>query len=179
MSHPVKVRFREIGAGDKFSGFSLGDAAFQPLKTFLKRDALNYHQNNIAKTYVLVDPDAKYNKIFGYITLVASEVECASNTELDDCESANAYESMPGVKIARLALHKDCRGIGYGYFMYQSALSIIINKVMPHIGCRFLIVDSKPEAVNIYERWGFTFLDTDDNRASDTPVLFIDLHKLG
>lgn len=50
---PASLFLRPIRAGDILTGFSLGAKDLQPLKTFLKRDALEYHENNVAKTFVL------------------------------------------------------------------------------------------------------------------------------
>ncbi len=60
---------RPIRPGDKVTGFSLGDKNLTPLKTFLRKDARDHHNNNVSKTFLLAEnPDA--SKIYGYITLV-------------------------------------------------------------------------------------------------------------
>jgi len=41
-----------------------------------------------------------------------------------------------------------------------------------------IALDSKPDAVAYYEHLGFTLLNTEKNKNSAHPVLFIDLHKL-
>jgi len=127
---------------------------------------------------VLVDPNTAAPVVVGYITLVSSEIQTNGEMTLTQNERADGYNSQPGVKIARLAIHKDCQGNGYGGDLVSFAISMVVDGVMPVIGCRFMIVDSKPDAVGKYEEWGFTMLDTADNRASEHPLLYLDLHKL-
>ncbi len=56
MTNPSPVlNFRQIQPGDRVRGLSLGDESFWPLKSFLQKQALDFHQQNIAKTYVLVE----------------------------------------------------------------------------------------------------------------------------
>ena len=49
---------------------------------------------------------------------------------------------------------------------------------MPHVGCRFLTVDSKQQSIKFYEKRGFRLLDTEHNKQQENPVMFIDLAKL-
>ncbi|HEV2614516.1 MAG TPA: hypothetical protein VGV92_07385 [Gammaproteobacteria bacterium] len=48
---------------------------------------------------------------------------------------------------------------------------------MSHIGCRFLVVDSKPESILFYQKNGFDFFDADNNRIEEYPMMFYDLYK--
>lgn len=152
----------------------MGKAEYAPLKTFLTKHAQSYHQENIAKTFVLVEHGAEKPPVLGYITLICSEIECAGNAAI----TANKYNRSPAVKIARLAVHQDFQNHRYGEVLIQWAIANVIENIMPNTGCRFLVVDSKKSSVRYYERCGFTLLDTDSNRKSSHPVLFIDLHKL-
>lgn len=168
------VILRPIQSGDRVSGFSMGRAEYAPLKTFLIKDAKTYHQEDVAKTFVLVEQGINKPPVLGYVTLICSEIECASNASIE----ANKYNRSPAVKIARLAVHKNFQNNHYGKALIQWAIANVIENIMPNTGCRFLIVDSKKSSVQYYEQRGFTLLDTDGNRNSNHPVLFIDLHKL-
>ena len=44
---------REIRLGDKTNKLSLGNQNFVPLKIYLEKDAWQFHEENIAKTFVL------------------------------------------------------------------------------------------------------------------------------
>jgi len=179
LSVPDELLFREIEPGDGVTGFSLGEDAHQPLKIFLRKCAHGFHKNNIAKTYVLVEPrEGMSAKVWGYITLVCSEITIEDGYSFEECVEANRYQTFPAVKIARLAV--DCRlnRQGCGTSMVDWAISLTKKVIAPKVGCRFLIVDSKRDAVSFYETVGFTILDTDRNRKSKHPVLFVDLHRI-
>ena len=61
MSTPEDFILRQIQSGDDTMKLSLGDASYTPLKIFLRKNALDFHQYEIAKTYVLV------NKTYGHL----------------------------------------------------------------------------------------------------------------
>lgn len=70
---PQSLSFRPLQSGDLLTKFSLGDATKVALKIFLQREALEFHEKEIAKTYVLVD-ETHRNRVYGYISIVCSEI---------------------------------------------------------------------------------------------------------
>ena len=46
------LQIRQLQYDDNVSKLSLGKESYTPLKIFLRKAALNFHQYNIAKTYV-------------------------------------------------------------------------------------------------------------------------------
>lgn len=168
------LRIRQIEPGDKCTGFSLGDAQFQPLKTFLTRDAHSFHADNLAKTYVAVI-GGQPPEVVAYVTLVCGQIE-ANGATLDD-PSKYRYAFFPAIKIARLAVHKEYRKDGLGTALVDLAVGVAQANIMPSAGCRFMVVDAKRPAVPFYERRGFTIIDTQENRGRKEPVMFLDLHK--
>lgn len=164
--------------GDILTGLSFGKSEAKPLKTFLKNKAQEFHTKNLAKTYVVVE-DESPSRVWGYATLMCSSIDLGKNHRIDDCEAAGAYRNFPAVKIARLALHSDIQGRGIGRSLVDWSISVAKEGIMPHVGCRFLVVDSKKSAVGFYEKVGFTFLNTEKNRKKTDPVLFLDIHRLG
>lgn len=177
MDIPKQLTLREISPDDQVTGLSLGDAASTPLKTFLRKRAKEFHRVNVARTYVLV-PEVGDPRIWGYMTLMCSEIKLRNSHRIDDSEEANRYPDFPAVKIARLAVDQRVQGGGYGAAMVQFAISIAKQDVMPRVGCRFLIAEAKPGAMSFYEKVGFTLLDTTKNRSRPLPVVFLDLNKL-
>ncbi|MFZ2725786.1 MAG: GNAT family N-acetyltransferase [Methylococcaceae bacterium] len=169
---------RLISPQDKIKGFKTGDATFQPLKTFLQNQAVDFQTALVAQTYVaiLLNEEAKdTGKIIGFITLTCSEVDLRNGYTIDDCPHANKYDSLPAVKIARLAVDSRYRRKGIGETLVSLAVTIAIEIIAPQIGCRFLITDSKLQSITFYERNGFIFLNTACNRIKDNPVMFMDL----
>lgn len=101
-------QLRPIQAEDNLSKLSLGKESYTPLKIFLRKAALNFHQHNIAKTYVLVDDEASA-RVWGYITLMSSEIILNENQRPQEIYASARYEAFPAVKIARLAMIKLCK----------------------------------------------------------------------
>lgn len=169
---------RQIEPGDKFSGLKLGDPAFQPLKSFLHKHALSYHTGDLAKTYALFQGDGS-QKIVAYITLVCGQVETKEQVgEQIGSEVSYTYDHCPAVKIARLAVDSRYSGKGLGRILVEFALGVTRDEIRPRIGCRFVIVDAKKTAVEFYEKLGFSLINTPDNKALSSPVMFIDLRKV-
>ncbi len=178
MPPPQQLRLREIRSGDIVDKISLGHRDFQPLKTFLRVEAKRLHKINISKTYVLV-PVSGSSRVWGYISLTNSQITLDGEQAPEDCrDAACRYDSLPAIKIARMAVDKALRGQGYGRDLVGLATSIAQTDVMPNVGCRFLITDAKQKSVKFYEKTGFTMLDTKINKESEHPLMFIDLHKL-
>lgn len=165
-----------LTADHSLSKFSTGDAKFAPLKTFLVKQALDYQTAMVATTYV-VSPTGT-SRVIGYITLTCSEIELGNGYTIADCQHVNRYPTMPALKIARLAVDKDYRGQRIGEALVDVAIAIALEKISPQAGCRFVVTDAKPDAVNFYLTQGFTLLDSKDNHAKENPVMFIDLKML-
>ncbi len=170
----LEFNLRELSPDDSVSGLSLGDAAFNPLKTFLNRDAKKHHQQNGSKTYVFVSTSAP-KKVIAYVTLLCSHVE--SQTPPDGLDGSR-FTDYPAIKIARLAVDRRFTGYRLGTRLIDFTIALAQTKIMPHIGCRFLVVDSKKQAINFYIKQGFRILETEANKKATNPVMFVDLGKL-
>lgn len=169
----MSVVLRELEPGDIVTRFSLGESAFTPLKTFLQKKSKDYHSQNISKTYVLIKPETVI--VIGYVSLVCSQIELTGNNAI----SGVPYPGYPCIKIVRLAVDKDWKNEGLGTTLVNLSVSVTKTKIMPYVGSRFLVVDSKASSIPFYEKCGFTLLDTEVNKKAKYPLLFIDLHKLG
>ena len=159
------------------SKFSLDDSKKTPLKTFLQKKALEFDREELVKTYVLVDESQK-RRILGYISIICSEINIDGAQDIDENLLNNKYKIFSAIKIARLAVDKALQGQGYGSKMVAWCLSLVIDKIMPIVGCRFLIVDAKPDVVKFYEHIGFTMLDTPKNKQSEHPLMYMDLYRM-
>lgn len=168
---------RQINSSDDNSKLSLGNADHLPLKTFLKKNALHFHQYEIAKTYVLVNENLTLSRIWGYITLMNSEIVLNEDQRPQETTATLRYEAFPAVKIARLAIDKNLQGKGYGKMILGWCVNHIKLTVMANVGCRFLVVDAKRNSVPFYQKSGFTLLNTESNFTDEHPLMFFDLHK--
>lgn len=169
------LSIRAIEQDDNVNAFSAGTQEYLPLKTFLRNQAKEFHFSNIVKTYVAVDDQ---NRVWGYTSLMCSDIELEDGYEVEDCEGANCYETLPAVKIARLAVDGKLRSKGLGTLLVEFSIAIAKDVIMLNVGCRFLVVDAKPAAVGFYQdNMGFTLLDTEENGNNEHPVMFIDLQQ--
>lgn len=175
----IDIEIRQIRPGDRFTGLSLGDNRFTALKTFLQKHAATYEKQSLSRTYAAFNI-AENDRIAGYITIVCGEVVLADGDEplIADDGLRYLYNQYPAVKIARLAVDRRVQGLGIGNALVSLCLGVVQDFVVPNVGCRFVMVDSKREAVVFYDRLGFTILDTPANREREEPVMFIDLSKL-
>lgn len=168
---------RPLRQDDAIGSIKSGDTRFSALSQFARQKAKKYELHNLARTYVVID--VAVSRVAAYVTLVCSEV--ASKESLVDEDSVNfPYLHYPAIKIARLLVDKRYRGVashGLGSLLVDFSLGIARSEVCPAVGCRFVVVDSKQESIEFYQKRGFTLVDTQDNKARPEPVMFIDLHK--
>lgn len=167
------LQLRPINENDKLSKLSLGHKSLTPLKIFLRKAALNFHRNNIAKTYVLVDDTMR---VWGYITLMSSEIILNENQRPQEIYASTRYEAFPAVKIARLAIDKALQGQGYGKELLSWAITLVRDKVSSCIGCRFLVVDAKKDSILFYKKVGFNLFPIP--QPDEHPLMFLDLYHL-
>lgn len=177
---------RTGSTSDLLKSFKAG-AEFVPLKSFLFQQAQDFHSKNVAKTYVAVKQqavsaggfeDVPGLGVLGYMTLTCSEIDIRNGYTVADCQYANKYDSLPAAKIARLAVDTRYRGNGIGEALIALSIAIATDVIAPIIGCRFVVTDAKIDTVPFYTKVGFTLLDTPDNRALETPVMFVDIFCL-
>lgn len=180
MAAPDSFAIRPIRSDDILNKLSLGTAESAPLKAFLRQRALKFEAAFLARTYVLVDAaDAeRRGRVWGYITLVACEVQ----TTHQNCPEADTgwpeKFHMPAIKLARLAVDTEIRGKHLGRMLLDFAIGLIMEHVACRVGCRLLVTDAKRQSIGFYQRHGFTMLDTEENKAHDAPVMFVHLTKL-
>jgi GNAT superfamily N-acetyltransferase len=175
---PKEFAVRPIRPDDELKKLSLGHAEFTPLKTFLQKQACGYHACCLARTHVLVDKSAleKGARVWGFVTLIASEVDAGDNNVEPELKWSEKWK-VPSIKLARMAIDKDLQRQGWGRSFAQWTLALVVD-VAKHVGCKVLVTDAKKSAVGFYTKLGFTLLDTEANKASATPVMFLNLKKL-
>lgn len=174
---PKELELRLIHSDDQLGKLSLGNVNYTPLKIFLKKVALDFHQYNIAKTYVLAEIDMQPARVWGYVTLMSSEIVLNENQRPREISASARYEAFPAIKIARLAVDKTLQGKGYGNMMVQWCATLVRRMIMPHVGCRFLVVDAKRDSVPFYERQGFELLNIESNLTDENPLMFFDIYR--
>lgn len=169
-----EITIRPLEPGDTVTGLSLGRPEFQPLKTFLQRDAKRFNDTDLGRTYVAVSADGR---VRGYVTLVCGQIVADGLRERAEIADF-AYEHFPAVKLARLAVDARLQGHGLGKALLTLAVGIVKDEIRPRVGCRFVVLDAKHPSIQFYERHGFTLLDTTANREARQPVMYMDLSRI-
>ena len=178
MRHPcalICVLPQETDKTNRFEIEHVNDA----LRAFLKKVAAKFHASNIAKTYVAIEEGDAENRVRSYITILNSWIR-KEYANIEDCPEAEKYD-YPAVKIARLATDRHYENRGLGKTLIELVSGVVTKQVMPHSGCRFLILDANREKIDFYKRRGFTLVNNDENLdtgRTPNPVMFMDLHKI-
>ena len=112
------------------------------------------------------------------MTVLCTHVRVEQFTEPLNVEGGFQYKDYPAVKLARLAVDSDLQNRGAGGALVDFVIGLAAEHIMPHAGCRFLVLDVKPNSVAFYKKKGFTKMGpVQDGEASHT-AMFMDLHKL-
>jgi predicted GNAT family N-acyltransferase len=140
------------------------------LEKHIKQYAFNHQKEGLFQTYFYVDDSDNF---LGYISVSVATIERATIEDELDISSSIKY-SIPAVKITRLCVFNSfCnKGVGTVLMTFANILAVVQQK---KIGCRALIVDSKPEAVEFYKHFGFIEIDKEEN--SDTMFMVFDIPK--
>ena len=143
------------------------------LKDFLIEDALENQEMAISTTYLwFYNPK---NEFVAYITILADAIRI-HGTRLGKSflDQGVDYKTLPAIKIGRLCVDDKYIGRGIGiqttYFVMKKLI-----KLNETIGCRFLVVDAKQEAVKFYKKMEFEVLK---QREKGTLPMYYDMIKV-
>lgn len=130
------------------SGFACGHPG---LDEYLQRFASQSIRNQLAQVYVAEDDQGK---VLGYYTLSAASIR---HEELpENLDHRLPKYPIPAVLIGRIASDRIAREtgqrIGSRLLIHALKQALLASKT---IGVQCVIVDSKPEAVGFYQRFGF------------------------
>lgn len=171
----MNIELRELHQDDGCNGLSLGDQSFTPLKTFLRKEAKKLHQGNLARTFVIAEKDQ--TKVLAYVTTLCTQISVEELKHSAQIEQFK-YTDYPAIKLARLAVDISLQGKGIGGRLVEFVIGIALEHIMPHTGCRFLVVDSKPQSIGFYESKGFKRIGEAETTDEHYTTMFIDLHHL-
>ncbi|HLD57034.1 MAG TPA: GNAT family N-acetyltransferase [archaeon] len=140
------------------------------LKAFLVEDSMKNQQLSISTTYLWFHK--KTGELVAYVSLLNDSLRIRE-TELENIfvEKGILYKSLPALKIGRLCVDKRFAGRGIGTFLTKFAM-IKASKIGEEVGCRFLVLDSKKEAVEFYKKIGFWVLREEEK---ETVTMYYDL----
>jgi len=171
----VSFELRELAAGDGCNALSLGNPAFAPLKSFLRKEAKKLHEEHLARTFVLV-PEGE-SRVMAYISTLCTHVAVEQFDEQAVMEGFR-YKDYPAIKLARLAVDTSLQGQGIGGQLVDFVIGLVTQHIMPYTGCRFLVVDAKAESLSFYKAKGFQPIGTNMDAQVPTTTMFIDLRRV-
>jgi GNAT superfamily N-acetyltransferase len=140
------------------------------LEKHIKQYAFNHQKEGLFQTYFYVDDNDNF---LGYISVAVATIE-REKVENELNVSSSIKYSIPAIKITRLCVFdKFCsKGVGTILMTFANILAIAQQK---KIGCRAMIVDSKPEAIEFYKRFNFVEINKEEN--SETMFMICDIAK--
>lgn len=137
----------------------------EQLQEHITKYAYSHQKNGLFQTYLYSDDEDNY---LAYISVATATIQREQITDEIDVSESMKY-SIPAIKITRLCtFDKHCgKGVGTSLMYFANILAVIQQKVA---GCRGIIVDSKPEAVEFYEKFNFKIINLEDTNNTITMV---------
>lgn len=145
------------------------------LNGFLIEDAVAFHKEKLATTYILESDDS----IVAYFSLLNDKI---SVIDLRDKDLIKNFKSIfprkkrfryyPAVKLGRLAVSEEFanKGVGGEILDFLKVMFTTNNRT----GCRFLTVDAYSAALPFYVKNDFKFF-TEDDKENHTRLMYYDL----
>lgn len=87
----------------------------------------------------------------------------------------STYKPALTIKIARMAVDEKLSGAGIGRYLLLAAVGKV-HHLSLEVGCRYITVDSKREAVGFYERNGFKIIKKYENR--NFPPMYLNMYPI-
>lgn len=144
----MDIRFERLTDRHVVSEFHSGQST---IDDFLTKYALINDRRGLGTTIVALD--AANGEVVGYFTLAAASVQ---TDQLPPAEARGLPKyPIPGILLARLAIHLKSQGQGLGKRLLIEAMrhALVVGE---HAGWRYLMVDAlDDEVVAFYVRMGF------------------------
>ena len=149
---------------------SLFDCGRDSLNAWFRRHAWHNQANGISRVSVITDATAE--RIVGYVTLSAAQIERGF---LPKSQQRNQPDPLPVLLLGQLAVDTAHQGQGHAAFLLLFALKTAL-RAAESIGCIGVITHPLDDGVRgFYARWGFQDLPFDPRRAM--LVRIVDLRR--
>lgn len=139
------IELVRLGKIHNISDFDCGD---DDLNEFIKKDAINYQEERVTNTLLLIHQD----KVIGYFSLRTDAIKLGGGEK--EGSGIKPLDEYPAIKIARLAVNKAHQKKGLGKIIIQSAFGYI-REISNIAACRFVTVDSYHKQIEFYKHFGF------------------------
>lgn len=141
------------------------DCDKEDLNEFFTQDQLNYEEQLLAKTYVLLPeggnesyPKAMISFCNDAIQVETFEIRKDFDKIRKELPWGKRFRSLPAVKIARLGVQKEYQRDGVGTHLLNMTKLLFLSE--NRTGCRYLTVDAyiTKRAVEFYKKNQFRFM---------------------
>lgn len=141
-----RVKVEEISKVYDLRGFDCED---KDLNEFLKQDSFGYKKQLIAKTFLVIYKE----KAVAFFSVMNDAIKLKL-VETEETKELKRLHEYPALKIGRLGVDKNFKKKGFGNFIIKFVVGLgrSVNQVS---ACRFVTVDSYPNATSFYEKHGF------------------------
>lgn len=153
----LRQRYRVVPLvpGHDREAFSCG---VLPLDRYLKVQASQDARRNVATIFVAEDVES--GAIHGFYSLSMASV-LLDQLPATLAKKMPRYPAIPAVRLGRLAVDRDAKGIGLGVHLLVDAMT---RALATEIAWATLLVDAKDEtARSFYEKYGFCSFADDPN----------------
>ncbi len=164
---PQELLIVPLARDSDLSSFSSSN---EDLNDFLKNDALRSQEDLISRTYLCL----WHKSLAGFFTLVTDTIE-VKLIEQEDGIDDYAYQKYPAIKIARMAVDEKFSGAGVGRYLLLAAVGKV-HHISQEVGCRYITVDSKRDAIGFYEKNGFKIIKKYENRKF--PPMYLNMYPI-
>jgi ribosomal protein S18 acetylase RimI-like enzyme len=135
------------------------DCGIEDYNLFLINDAKHYIESQISSVHLLIDDDSK--DVIGYIALLADAFRLDKEEKRKVGLEHIPFNSVPALKIGKLAISKNHRDYHYGSYLLELSLGFAQDLIDRGVACRFLTVDAdiefNPNTPHFYEINGFVY----------------------
>jgi GNAT superfamily N-acetyltransferase len=171
---PDRFRYEPFRETQKVHGFTCGQ---KPLDDFLTTaEVEEFEEEGLGRTFLVYCDGA----LIAYYTLSNAGLRIEYVTHVKSFSKVQELhvDSLPAVKIGRLAVAKEWQGRGVGRTLVaRIAAEALVNG--RRSGVRLLILEAKKESIPFYEKCGFVLTkETHRERNKMNRTMFLDLQAL-
>lgn len=142
----------------------------EKIQGFLLELAISFQEELLGATYLIYQDE----KLLGFFTISMDSLRIKGMEEEDNI-GYEKIEYYPAIKIGQLCVNEENENEGIGSFMLKLICGIGLE-FSDKIGCRFLTVNTIPNARTWYEKYGFRPLKYQRRRIN--LCYYLDLKKL-
>ena len=133
-----------------------------------REEALQYYMENLGVTYVFWSKSDK--RPIGFVTLAMGSLKRKDLPP--ERENKKPFGHVPSLLLGHIARDQRYRGKGAGQIMVDWVLSKA-SWFADRVGCRFVILDSEMDKVQLYRRYYFELIPP--GKSDRTCMMFFDL----